>query len=180
MLFLWKRFTQVKQRFANIAARFAAGKGFRAGPARPRTARAPRPPRDEHAFRIRVWVTPKFGWLCRIASESIGAGAFAYALRDLLTNDPEMLALLAATPATARALRPLCHMLGVPLPPPPVVLSASPREPFPESTSVDAAARPNSSAAKPRTTAVFEPPRAENPPPDPPVAVCSVGFFNAA
>jgi hypothetical protein len=174
MLFLWKRFSRIKQQFANLAARFAAGKGFRARPARPKTARAPRPARDEHSFRLTVWVTPKFGWLCRIASESIGAGAFAYALRDLLTNDPEMRALLAATPATVRPLRPLCHMLGVREPPPPAVAAVSPYVPLREPSGAADAARPGANAATPRATAAPVPPRGENPPPDPadpPVAV---------
>jgi hypothetical protein len=124
-------------------------------------------------------VTPKFGWLCRIASESIGAGAFAYALRDLLTNDPEMRALLAATPATFRTLRPLCHMLGVREPPPPVLAVTTPCAPLAETSRAEDAARPIAIAAIPETTAVPAPvpvpPRAENPPHDPPV-----GFFKAA
>jgi hypothetical protein len=119
-------------------------------------------------------VTPKFGWLCRVASESIGAGAFAYALRDLLMNDPEMRALLAATPATARILRPLCHMLGVREPAPPVVLSASsPCAPSTDPTPVNALADSIPSAAIPRTTSA--PARVEAPPPDP-----SAAFFKAA
>ncbi|MDA8250055.1 MAG: hypothetical protein M0Z28_12880, partial [Rhodospirillales bacterium] len=72
-------------------------------------------------------------------------------LRYLLA-EPEMAALVAAAPQMRRLLRPLCRMLGVRLPPPPV----------PPATSTVAGAPPRTG---PRATA---PPAPGRPPPVPP------------
>jgi len=64
--------------------------------------RAPRPPR----------LPGNFGWLPGV---SCGVAAGASQLRHVLT-DPDMLALLLASPALVQMLRPPCWMLGVDLP----------------------------------------------------------------
>ena len=55
----------------------------------------------------------RFGWLGPLIPGAAGA---AGQLRHLL-NDPEIAALAAASPAAGRALRPLCHALGLRPPP---------------------------------------------------------------
>jgi len=80
--------------------------------------RAPRPPR----------LPGNFGWLPGV---SCGVAAGASQLRHLLT-DPDMLALLLASPALVQMLRPLCWMLGVDLPAevlPPPPKDAAPKPP---------------------------------------------------
>jgi len=84
---------------AAAAAALAATPGFRPEPSPPR---APRPPR----------LPGNAGWL---AGMSCSVGCSASQLRHLLT-DPEMLALLRASPAVLQLLRPLFRMLGVDLP----------------------------------------------------------------
>jgi len=69
-----------------------------------------------------------FGWLPGV---SCGVAAGASQLRHLLT-DPDMLALLLASPALVQMLRPLCWMLGVDLPAevlPPPPPDAAPKPP---------------------------------------------------
>ncbi len=86
--------------------------------------RAPRPPR----------LPGNFGWLLGMSSATAAAGSqLAY-----LLTDPEMLAILRASPLLVRMLRPLCRMLGVVLPaefrppPPPKPADADPNaEPKP-------------------------------------------------
>lgn len=65
----------------------------------------------------------RFGWLISLVPYE--AAGFASQLRHLLA-DPEMAALLAASPRMIRLLRPLCRMLGVELTVPaiPAVLAA--------------------------------------------------------
>jgi len=78
----------------------------------------PRPPR----------LPGNVGWLTGL---SPAAAAGASQLRHLLT-DPEVLALLRASPALVQLLRPLCRMLGVDLPVeflPPKPANAEPKPP---------------------------------------------------
>ena len=79
--------------------------------------RAPRPPR----------LPGNYGWLPGV---SCGVAAGASQLRHLLT-DPDMLALLLASPALVQMLRPLCWMLGVDLPAEVLPPRPAPAEPKP-------------------------------------------------
>ena len=105
-----------------IAAAAAAVRADAAAAARPEPpARAPRPPR----------LPGNFGWLLGMSSATAAAGSqLAY-----LLTDPDMLALLRASPHLVQMLRPLCRMLGVTLPaefqppPPPPDPDAEPKPP---------------------------------------------------
>ena len=65
----------------------------------------------------------RFGWLLRFGSE---VACHRSQLEHWLTTNPELGKLLAAAPQAGRILRPLCHMLGIPLPP---ALRLPPRPP---------------------------------------------------
>ncbi|MBU6357533.1 MAG: hypothetical protein KJS79_12465, partial [Rhodospirillales bacterium] len=80
----------------------------------------------------------RLGWLGTLIP---GAAAAAGQLRDLLA-DPEILALAASIPAAGRALRPLCHALG--LRPPPALRRPKIPDPAP-----NPAAMPSRRAALP-------------------------------
>jgi len=69
---------------------------------------APAPP--SKPARLRFPRRP--GWLRAVSLDTVAAGS---QLQHLL-NDPEMAALLAATPALVRLLRPLCRMLAMVVP----------------------------------------------------------------
>jgi hypothetical protein len=104
------RIRGIKQCFARIAARVAAGtyQPRRFAPRRPPAIRQPRPPNR---------LPRSFGWLQPLVPEAV---QFRAQLEHLL-RDPEMAALLAAAPASlARPLRSLCRMLRVD---PPAILA---------------------------------------------------------
>ncbi len=65
----------------------------------------------------------RFGWMLRFGSE---VACHRSQLEHWLTTNPELGKLLAAAPHAGRILRPLCHMLGIPLPP---ALRLPPRPP---------------------------------------------------
>lgn len=91
-------------RLRRLAARFATALAHDPAPERTRPAR-PHNPAPKQAT-----ILPRnFGWLRRILP---GTAAAASQLNALLA-DPEMTALIAAHPTTGRALRPLCHLLGI-------------------------------------------------------------------
>src|SRR5487761_2710442 len=97
---------------------WAAAAAIAATPAQPAPApRAPHPPR----------LPGNYGWLPGV---SCGVAAGASQLRHLLT-DPDMLALLLASPALVQMLRPLCWMLGVDLPAEVLPPRPEPAEPKP-------------------------------------------------
>ena len=103
------RLILMRQAIARAIARMATGKMT------PRKSGGPRPGRRPGTPN-RLPSDP--AWLIKLVPE---AAASACQLRSLLT-DPEVLALLAAAPATMlRPLRSLCRMLDVepPIPPPP-------------------------------------------------------------
>ena len=93
-------------RLNRLLARFTASARAEA---RKRRGAKPRP--------ARAYVPPplprRFAWLLRVLP---GAGAAGSQLRHLL-DDPAMTALIEARPAAGRALRPLCHLLGIRPPP---------------------------------------------------------------
>ncbi len=96
-------------RLRRLAARLAAALD---GPQRPARARHPATARQPAPARPRP-LPRRLGWLGTLIP---GAAATAGQLRDLLA-DPEILALAASIPAAGRALRPLCHALGLRPPP---------------------------------------------------------------
>ncbi len=117
VVLIWTRLRRIAAQVAALAGRIAAGR-HRHYPARrpPRRPAAPRrrtPPVLPHGF---AWLLPL------VPFEAAGR---ASQLRHLLA-EPDMAALLDATPQMRRLLRPLCHMLGVRLPPPPAAASDPP------------------------------------------------------
>ncbi len=99
--------SSVARRFASLAGRFAAGP-LRVRPPRPRTA-TPDPARERGRPKPRV--PTRFFWLIDwLGYHAAGRGA---QLRHMLAHDPQMAALLAASPQGGRILRPLCRMLGM-------------------------------------------------------------------
>jgi len=121
-LLLYRRLGEMMGRMERLTARFRAGRLRRPGPraVRPVAAVAVRAdvgqqlwPRDPTAKLPRdptAKLPRRFGWLVRAASWH--AAAYTGQLRLVLAQ-PEMVALLAATPQAARILRPLCRMLAV-------------------------------------------------------------------
>jgi hypothetical protein len=134
IILIWTRLRRAGTRFASLLARFEAGTLPAAARPRRRTAcrsaaRPAAPGEDGRGAEIDRRSPPQggsparssdasprlprgFGWLLRLTPETAcGASQLQYFL-----SDPEVAALLAAAPRIARALRPLCRMLGVELP----------------------------------------------------------------
>ena len=138
LILIWTRLRRLADRLA------AALDGPRRPPRarHPATASRPAPSRPAPA---RPHPLPRrFGWLGSLIP---GGGAAAGQLRHLL-NDPEIAALAAASPAAGRALRPLCHILG--LRPPPALRRPKIPDPAPD----------------PAPKSVLPPPRAPAPAPE--------------
>jgi hypothetical protein len=120
------RLRRIKQRFATLAARVAAGRYLPRHPATPPRRRPgqPPPPPDR--------LPRKFGWLLKLVPDAVG---YRGQLENLL-RDPDMAALLAAAPGPmGRPLRSLCRMLGFEPPPilaPPPSARPRTRPPHPE------------------------------------------------
>ena len=155
-MLLWKRLARLVQRVAALIALATQPGGLVAPPPRVRRTPAPpaecaapgpdaptpdsptagapppgalaapgaTPPLPSRPARRRFPRRP--GWLRAVSLDTAAAGS---QLQHLLT-DPEMAALLAATPALARLLRPLCRMLAVVAPGIPAA-PARPRAPRP-------------------------------------------------
>ena len=126
VLLLWPYLRRLAARFDALAARLRIG--------RPRKPPAPRT--VVRTSRPSVGRLPQgYGWLLRVVPE---AGGFGSQLRHLLA-DPEMAALLEASPQAGRILRPLCRMLGIgPSPDVPAALFPSrPDRPSPDRPSPD-------------------------------------------
>ena len=153
-LLLWKRLGRLMQRVAALIALATQPGGLVAPP--PRVRRKPAPPAEcappvpdapdpatpdpgaptaqgptpaPPSRPARLCFPRWSGWLCAVSLDSAAAGS---QLQHLL-NDPEMTALLAATPALVRLLRPLCRMLAVVVPgtPPAPERPRAPRPPRP-------------------------------------------------
>jgi hypothetical protein len=108
---LWNRLTRGVRRFELVMANLAAGRAPRPGRA---GRREPAPDHDQPAEnrpppsrdplpRGRAWLVRELGW---------EAAGFGSQLEHML-REPEIAALLAASPAACRILRPLCRMLAV-------------------------------------------------------------------
>jgi hypothetical protein len=137
------RLRGIKQRFADLAARVAAGRYVARRPAAaPRKRPGQQPPQNK--------LPQKFGWLLPLEAQAV---VYRSQLQYLL-RDPEMAALLAAAPVPmGRVLRPLCWMLGL-TPPPILARPRKPRPPRPASAKPEPPA-PSPSDSRPRTRLGF-------------------------
>ena len=137
-------------RLRRMAARFAAAARLPAAyrPAQPRPALS-RP--RAHDGRPRL--PGGFGWLIRL---SPAAACHGGQLQRLLA-DPEMAALLAATPRMARVLRPLCRMLAVEPPPGLLAPPNRARRPATRADTPGEAATPAPSPIRPARAACRDP-----------------------
>jgi hypothetical protein len=134
VLYVWNRLHRINAIFQALAALIVAGK------LPPERVYRPRSPRIQSPLpALRDPAKPKlfpytFGWLCGAVPSlprRFGAAQFGGQLRHLLA-DPEMKALISASPRMRRTLRPLLWMLGIeaslirpPLPPPPPVVETA-------------------------------------------------------
>jgi len=143
LILLWSRLQVVSRRLAVLAARAAAGRALTRRHVAPLTPARREPPA--------AWprLPHKFAWLVRLVPE---AACYGSQLRHLLA-EPEMAALLAASPQARRLLRPLCRMLAVPPP------QAVPRAKLPPPDRPD----PSDPPDPPLSDAAAAPPR--SPPP---------------
>ncbi|MHB1302214.1 MAG: hypothetical protein ACYCZB_01890 [Acidiphilium sp.] len=109
ILLVWARIRRLAFRFAQSVANSPRPRKPRPADARPRPAK----PRERAAGE--PCLPTGYAWLRRLIPD-YRINFCVGAIRDILEN-PEMAALIAATPTAGRALRPLCHILGIPLPP---------------------------------------------------------------
>jgi hypothetical protein len=100
LILIWARLRRIAARFA----RYAANPPLPSRPRAPLRA-APRPARPS----LPRPLPRRSAWLLRLVPETASGAA---QLRHFLA-DPEVTALLATAPRLGRALRPLCHMLGI-------------------------------------------------------------------
>ena len=138
----WSRLRRAAPRFAHLAARIRPG-----APPRPHIRRAlpaaarpaPAGPAAASTGPRRSWerLPRRVGWLLPIVPAARPGANYL----GLLLADPEVAALLAASPGLRRLLRPLCRMLAVvpppapaPPPPPPTPPPPTPPSPAPPSS----------------------------------------------
>lgn len=113
IMLICRRVRSLARHFAALAARPPIPRAETKKPssaARPASGPAPRPPGP---------LPRHFAWLLRLLPGTAVTGSAVAAARwsvVTLLNDPDTVALVTAVPATGRALRPLCHMLGIRLP----------------------------------------------------------------
>lgn len=108
----WTRISRARQRLARLLARLANGTYPRPRPARPEASPRKGGPPAPYVPRGKLWLIAKIGY------QAAGRGAQIQYLLD----DPQTRAVLDAAPAhavaaIARALRPICRILGITLPP---------------------------------------------------------------
>ena len=130
---LWTRFQRAAGRFTRLMARLAAGSLLtpRPRPSRPRPAKPdPATPRPPAIPRGRLWLIGTLGY----------QAAGVRAQLEALLNGPVIAAMLAAAPTAGRTLRPICRLLGLPLPP---ALQLPPRPPRPARPKPPAPPRPD-------------------------------------
>jgi hypothetical protein len=136
VLYVWNRLHRINAIFQALAALIAAGNLPPERVCRPRSPRVlsavPALPDPETPKPVWQLFPCRFAWLCGAVPSlphRFGAAQFGGQLRHLL-GDPEMIALIAASPRMRSTLRPLLWMLGIeaslirPPPPPPVVETA--------------------------------------------------------
>ncbi|MBV9654036.1 MAG: hypothetical protein JOZ42_05690 [Acetobacteraceae bacterium] len=114
----WNRLNRLVARFSALVAAVEAGRFSiaRRTPVVERRPRqlAPESRKEARAQAVKVPSPKAYGWLLTLAPElntRIGRAQI-----ETLTADPALLALLAQAPQAGRILRPLCHMLRIPLP----------------------------------------------------------------
>ena len=153
ILLAWTRLGRLAARFERLMAKVRAGRLPAAPVVRRRVAAVPgvfRPPGVPQPLQL-----PRgFGWLLRLVRET---AAYSGQVETLLA-DPEMAALLAASPQARRILRPLCHMLAI-RPGPALSIPRRRKPPAPPAAAIAAAPDPSrtvSLGARPPDT----PPRA--------------------
>ena len=149
------RLGHIAARFARLAARIPANAAPRPHVSRPHASRphsAPRAPRGAPAPNRWAHLPRRPAWLHRLVPPMLYPAASQ--LRYLL-DDPDMAALLAASPGLRRTIRPLCRMLGLPQPPPPQPPAYQPPAPQPPAHQAPEPNRP-------------EPPAPQPPAPEPP------------
>ncbi|MCW8307394.1 hypothetical protein AruPA_10135 [Acidiphilium sp. PA] len=112
---LWVRLTRLAARFA----RWFANPPPHPATQPPAPSRNPAPPRAKPAPAVPVdYVLPRgFFWLRHILPVRFHRITCAQAELIHLLEDPAMIQLISENPSLGRALRPLCHMLGVSRPP---------------------------------------------------------------
>ena len=103
---VWSRVSTANMRFIRLTGLVAAGRWSNRAPATTvrqttPTPRAERPPAPSYPT-AHGWIVHAIGW---------EAAGYTCQLEHLLA-DPAMVAFIAATPAAARILRPIVHMLG--------------------------------------------------------------------
>lgn len=103
ILMIWGRIRRIERTVEGLLARFLAGR-LRVGHAAQSGGRGGRP------GVVAVKLPRRFGWLLQVVPFE-GAN-FASQLRVVLA-EPQMVALLEASPQAGRVLRPLCRMLGL-------------------------------------------------------------------
>jgi hypothetical protein len=110
VLLLYRRLGHIGRDIERLAARFQAGRLWRV-PTRAVAAERFAAEVDGRRRASPGWVWPgRFGWLVRAAAYR--AAVYGGQLRVIL-EQPEMVALLRASPQAGRILRPLCRMLAV-------------------------------------------------------------------
>jgi len=128
---IWSRLRRLSIRVATLLARIRPG-----APPRPTRAQTqpspvrrhpapqspPPPPAPPSPLARPACLPRRVGWLVRLVPASAPSGS---QLQHLL-SDPEMAALVAASPEMRRLLRGLCRMLGVRLPPAPLPAPEAP------------------------------------------------------
>ncbi|MGC8468657.1 MAG: hypothetical protein ACP5NI_02005, partial [Acetobacteraceae bacterium] len=159
------RLGHLATRFARLAARIPAG-----APPRPHVSRA-NPARAQAAPRRIPQTRPANRWshLPRRPGWLLGfVPPMVYPARsqlEYLLADPEMAALLAASPGLRRTIRPLCRMLGLAPPASPEPPAPAPPEPQPQPAP---GARPESPPQRPPQSPPEQAPEpALEPPPKP-------------
>ena len=157
IILIWTRLRRITRRFTRLVARIQAGRPRRRttprpAPPAPPPARPPRPRKPAPAQNL----PQGFAWLLRLVPETTHGRSQLYHL----LADPEMQALIAASPEAGRILRPLCRMLGIRLPP---VLLPPRLTPEPEPDPSGPAAGPDPPATIPAPMPADFAPRATPP-----------------
>ena len=123
LLLAWKRFQRTRLRFIDLVTRMRAGTLPAAVARRSRAGVARTVPVVPPA----VVVPRRFGWVHRMMDEPWHLNCWRNEM-EVMLEDPELLAVLAAAPQMGRELRPLCHMLAI-KPPPALMLPRRVRKP---------------------------------------------------
>ena len=151
IVLIWGRLRRMAARFAAAAIPAVSRIPAASRPAQPRPAQS-RPALSRRGADARPRLPGGFGWLIRL---SPAAACHGGQLQRLLA-DPEMAALLAATPRMGRLLRPLCRMLAVE--PPPGLLAPTNRARRPATRAAPGeAATPAPSPIRPSRAACRDP-----------------------